>query len=709
MSKLYGEILAKDLLTLDKSFARANGQPLDASEVYYSLEAAQAYAATAQAYIGQKIVVIENGVVTHYSVEDTNGALKELGSKPVADGTTVSIDENGKITLANIADKKEGTYNAVLVNGTLTWVKPSETTVEGLNDLIAALTTRTEALETAVGKAAEGDNAATGLFKAIADEIARAEAAESGLGDSLNTFIDETYAADKKSLEDEDAAIRKIAEEAKSLIDTFLTGTDTDDIVNKLKDIQTELEKLGEAVNLTEEFAAKADLTYVNAELAKKQDIIPANTYDAYGSAAAAQTAAQGYADTVADTAKTEAINEAASAAAKLYATAETVSGIDGRVADLEKIDHSVYVQNTTLEEHKNYAEETYAKKTSIPAKFSDLTDDSGFDGRITAAQNQADKGVEDAATAKGIADEALAATKTNAEEIGKHATRLETLETAKADHETRIINLEAADTTHAAEFTALSKLVGENKTAIATKAEQADLNKTDAKVATNESAIKTINETTLPTLKNELEGKINNKADASALDNYFTKEETLGITGTVAEGKTLVSLIEEVQTTASQEDDAIKALITAEETRATKAEAALGGRIDGLDAAIQAVLENEDGTALNSIKELALWIKEHDTDVLPVVNKNKEDIAAIIDADTGILAKANKYTDDKIAGIPAATADALGLVKYDNKTIKKDETDHLYVAEVSTDLLVQGSKTLILNGGSADIAEIEE
>ena len=709
MSKLYGEILSKDLLTLDKSFARANGQPLDASEVYYSLEAAQAYAATAQAYIGQKIVVIENGVVTHYSVENTDGALKELGSKPVADGTTVSIDENGKITLANIADKAEGTYNAVLVNGVLTWVKPSETTVEGLNDLIAALTTRTEALETAVGKAAEGDNAATGLFKVIADEIARAEAAESGLGNSLNTFINETYAADKKSLEDEDAKIREIAEEAKSLIDTFLTGTDTDDIVNKLKDIQAELEKLEGAVDLTEEFAAKADKSYVDTELAKKQDIIPANTYDTYGSAAAAQTAAQGYADTAASTAKTEAIDEAANAAAQLYATIETVNGIDGRVANLEKIDHSVYVQNTTLEEHKNYAEETYAKKTSIPAKFSDLTDDSGFDARITAAQNQADKGVGDAAAAKGIADEALAATKTNAEEIGKHATRLETLESAKADHETRIINLEAADTTHAAEFTALSKLVGENKTAIATKAEQADLNKTDAKVATNESAIKTINETTLPTLKNELEGKINNKADASALDNYFTKEETLGITGTVAEGKTLVSLIEEVQTAATKEDNAIKALITAEETRATEAEVALGVRIDGLDAAIQAVLENEDGTALNSIKELALWIEEHDTDVLPIVNKNKEDIAAIIDADTGILAKANKYTDDKIAGIPAATADALGLVKYDNKTIKKDETDHLYVAEVSTDLLVQGSKTLILNGGSADIAEIEE
>ena len=105
MAKLYGEIAAKSLLTLDKSFARANGQPLDASEVYYSLDAAKAYAAGAQAYIGQKIVVIEEGIVSHYSVEDEAGTLKELGSKPVADGTTIEIDEDGKITLANFADK----------------------------------------------------------------------------------------------------------------------------------------------------------------------------------------------------------------------------------------------------------------------------------------------------------------------------------------------------------------------------------------------------------------------------------------------------------------------------------------------------------------------------------------------------------------------------------------------------------------------------
>lgn len=86
MAKLYGEIGASALMTFDKSFSRSNGQPLDSTEVFYSKAAADAYAATDVAYVGQKIVVIETvdgaTIVTHYSIE-SNSTLKELGA-PVA-------------------------------------------------------------------------------------------------------------------------------------------------------------------------------------------------------------------------------------------------------------------------------------------------------------------------------------------------------------------------------------------------------------------------------------------------------------------------------------------------------------------------------------------------------------------------------------------------------------------------------------------------
>ena len=142
-----------------------------------------------------------------------------------------------------------------------------------------------------------------------------------------------------------------------------------------------------------------------------------------------------------------------------------------------------------------------------------------------------------------------------------------------------------------------------------------------------------------------------------------------------------------------------------------------LQGNIDALDAAIKAVIDDEDGSTLNSIKDLAVWVEEHETDVLPVIEKNTADIAAIytpasgdtpasgvlvtevarldgrIDAihhaETGILALAKAYTDEK-------------AVVADGTTIENKEGT-LSVKAVSTDVLVQGDLELVLNGGSAN------
>ena len=618
MAKLYGEIAAKSLLTLDKSFARANGQPLDASEVYYSLDAAKAYAATAQAYIGQKIVVIENGVVSHYSVDDTAGNLKELGSKPVADGTTIEINEDGKITLANIADKATGTYNAVLVNGELTWVAPSATTVEGLNDLITALTGRVntaeadiDALQAAVGvaaKAAVGEEgaegyepavAATGLHKAIADEVARAAAAEEALGKRIDEidFIDEdelaeaikdfatdtevantvkvakdradeayelaetkvdstTYATDKKALQDEDAAIREIAEAAKARIDTFMDEEGVAEVVDSLHDIKAELDKMAEATELVDALALKADVTYVNDELAKKQDIIAENTYDAYGSAATAKSEAIADAEGKIATAKQEAIDAAANAAAGIYATQVALgnleTALDGRLDTLEAINHDLYATKEELTAHDTAASAKYATKEElapvkqtadnaaakvetledkieeitsvggepnvidyvkvngtilevekdaegkstktvnviVPTKASDLTDDTGFDARITAAQNAADAAQNTANAASEAATQAQNEVDALETVVGGIQTTVAGHTTSINDYGTRIGALEQADITHATEYSELKGVVTGHTEAIAKKAEQTALDATNAKVATNESAI---------------------------------------------------------------------------------------------------------------------------------------------------------------------------------------------------------------------------
>jgi hypothetical protein len=655
MAKLYGEIAAKALLTLDKSFARANGQPLDASEVYYSLAAAKEYAAGAQAYIGQKIVVIENGVVTHYGIEDAAGSLKELGSKPVADGTTVAIGEDGKITLANIAaENAEGTYNAVLVNGVLTWVKPSETTVEGLSDLINALTTRVD-----------------GNADAIAAEKTRAEAAE---------------AANAKAIEDLEASVaQQIADAVAGLLDDAPEAYDT------LKEISDWIASHpNEVASLNSSIKANSDA--IDAlELLVGDKAVATQITDALADYATVAS--------LADYVKSADVEEVhGQVASNTNSIANLTSRLDGIVAQggEPNVINNIKV-NGVVQQIVDKAVDVI-----VPTKVSDLTDDTGFDARITAAQNRADKGVEDAAAAQTKANEAAASAEANATAIGELNTTVAGHTEAINDHGGRITALENADKAHASEYSALKGIVDGHAEAIAKKADSTTVDGVIAKAGANEAAIQTLNDTTIPAI-NEAIAK---KADATQLANYHTKDEIAAITGQVAEGKTLVQMISEAQTAATYDDTAVKALITAEETRAKAAEQANADEIARVNGVLVAALEN-DAEGLDSIKELADWIGKHGNDAAEMtgaISANTAAIAAINDETNGILATAKSYADTQIAAIPAATVEALGLVRYDGATIMKNENNQLYVNKVSTDILEQGNNVLVLNGGTATV-----
>lgn len=83
MAKIYEDFRSETLMSFGKSFSRLNGQPLDDSSIYYSLEAAQTYAASASAYVGQPIAVINKDTKTAklYLIENEDGSLQEIGSK----------------------------------------------------------------------------------------------------------------------------------------------------------------------------------------------------------------------------------------------------------------------------------------------------------------------------------------------------------------------------------------------------------------------------------------------------------------------------------------------------------------------------------------------------------------------------------------------------------------------------------------------------
>ena len=475
--------------------------------------------------------------------------------------------------------------------------------------------------------------------------------------------------------------------------------------------------------------ALKADATALEGaveELDGRLDTVEAAVATVDSRIEAAEGRAAADAETKANAAKDAAIADAEAKYATTGALSQLETDLDARLEVLEAYEHDTYATKEELGVVDGKADSNTALITNLtgrldgivaqggepntintikvngvaqtidsekavniimPTKFSDLSDDSGFDARITAAKKQADKGVEDAAAAQAKAEE-------NKGLIDAQGLRITALETAKeshdgsiADHLARIVVLEEAKVSHDAEYEALEGIVSGHTTSLAGKADKTALDTAIGRIAANETAIKTLNETTIPAV----EAEIAKKADASDLANYYVKSE-------------VESLIVDAKDEATYDDTEVRGLISAEVTRATKAEGDLADEIARVDAALKAAIENE-GEGLDSIKELASWIEEHGKDASAMakgIEDNAAAIAAINHEETGILAVAKAYTDAEIAGLPTATAEALGLVKFDDATIKMNESNQLYVAKVSTDVLEQGSQTLVLNGGSA-------
>ena len=179
-----------DGLGFPLNFRRGNPNPLDNSSVWASLEAAQTYAASDPvAYVGQILTVVDNAnsTATVYSIQDEAGTLKKVGTSPVGDESTITVAEDGTVSLYGIAGleltrtEKDGSttninYQPLLVNGKLTWVEPSATTVEGLATEIEGLKTRLTAVETTLG------NADSGLVKDVADNAAAISAVDAKIG-----------------------------------------------------------------------------------------------------------------------------------------------------------------------------------------------------------------------------------------------------------------------------------------------------------------------------------------------------------------------------------------------------------------------------------------------------------------------------------------------------------------------------------------------
>lgn len=185
-----------DGLGFPLNFRRGNPNPLDNSSVWASLAAAQNYAANDPvAYVGQILTVVDNanGIATVYSIQDEAGTLKKVGTSPVGDESTITVAEDGTVSLFGVTGleltrtEEDGSttkinYQPLLVDGKLTWVEPSATTVEGLATEIEGLKARLSAAEAVIG------DAENGITKDVADNTTAINA----INDKIGTVADGT-------------------------------------------------------------------------------------------------------------------------------------------------------------------------------------------------------------------------------------------------------------------------------------------------------------------------------------------------------------------------------------------------------------------------------------------------------------------------------------------------------------------------------------
>ena len=367
------------------------------------------------------------------------------------------------------------------------------------------------------------------------------------------------------------------------------------------------------------------------------------------------------------------------------------------------------------------------AKITATKTDKQVVIDDSALVNLINNAQSKANEAYTTGTNAQAAAD-------ANGLVITQHGASLEALLAASGEHAAAIGALQAHDAEHKGEYEALIRLVTENGTAIS----GLQSSKADATVVTELAGKVNANITNIGILDQNIQ-TVNALAQtkANAADVY-TKDEIAAITGEVAEGKTIADMIAEAKAEATYDDTAIKALIkdnadaiVALTDGAVKdnadAIASLTEQVGNLSNIMNFVGAKDEVPSDNTdyavgdviivggqeyVFDGSAWQAFGDASINGAlisaldkrVEANESAIAAINHEETGILALAKTYTNSAIAAIPVASTSLLGLVKYDGKTINKNENDQLYVAEVSTDLLVQGSQELRLCAGSSSI-----
>lgn len=228
MANFYKNFDSATLMSFGKSFARLNGQPLDKSAIWYSKAEADTYAASASAYVGQPVAVInETDKLTTLYVVGANGTLEMVGSLP--DGVSLELHE-GKVQLKGFNEAASGAQLRKNADGEIEWFVPSTDTVDGLQSAVGGLQSD---MQTAQEDIAAIDET-IGLVpedKTLVEMIADAQAAA--------TYDDTALAGRVTTVEGK-------AESLQNQIDVIMNNPDTEGVINSIEEFTAYITEHGE-------------------------------------------------------------------------------------------------------------------------------------------------------------------------------------------------------------------------------------------------------------------------------------------------------------------------------------------------------------------------------------------------------------------------------------------------------------------------------
>lgn len=241
------------------AFNPTSAFPLDARSYFESYELAVAAARTAeeagssntQYYFGQNLAVVENGVANFYIIQP-DGTLGEIGGKIEINEQIFVKDSNGKLSIKDFANAVAGAQLVKGEDGSVKWVKPDSTTVDGLATIIETLSDTVDTLRADVDSLVENTYTKEQTEEKIAEAIAGVDHLERVIVDSI----------DEININDENAY---------KFIYMVPTGLQLDD--DKYDEyivVEGKLEKVGSWEVDLSAYAKTAD---VNSALANKVDI----------------------------------------------------------------------------------------------------------------------------------------------------------------------------------------------------------------------------------------------------------------------------------------------------------------------------------------------------------------------------------------------------------------------------------------------------